>query len=125
MDTPLAKARLEATQGSGPVRVDVTSHQIWVRGQEIALAGKELALIEALAWASGYLSNEEIKAASWSERGTNPVGPEEVRRLVDRTRLKMERGGDPRIRYLVNVLHKGYRLEGLRAIFAYDPYALE
>jgi DNA-binding response OmpR family regulator len=90
----------------GPLELDPTARQVWLRGHSVELSNKEFALLRALVGEpTRVFTREELLRGVWGFRALCET------RTVDshafRLRRKLSRDGD---RFVVNVWGVGYRL---------------
>jgi pSer/pThr/pTyr-binding forkhead associated (FHA) protein len=96
--------------GTGSLSVDLSTHEVRVRGEVVTLTPKEYRLLALLYRRAGtVVSHEEIGAAVWPELA-GVVSEESIAQLVTRLRRKVEKeAGNPQ--YVLTVRGFGYRLD--------------
>lgn len=95
------------------LRVDQTSHRVFVGGQELIppLSPAQYRLLAALMEAQGrVLARDEIVAAVWPEEAGEGVSEQAIDALVRRLRERLA-GLDPDHEYVVTVRGHGFRLQ--------------
>jgi hypothetical protein len=95
------------------LRMDARSHQVWVRGEELAppLSAPQYRLLEALyRQPSRVVPREEVVAEVWPDVAGDGVSEQAVDALVRRLRDRLAEV-DPAHQYVLTVRGHGFRLD--------------
>jgi len=95
------------------LRMDARSHQVWVRGEELAppLSAPQYRLLEALyRQPSRVVPREEVVAQVWPDVAGDGVSEQAVDALVRRLRDRLAEV-DPAHQYVLTVRGHGFRLD--------------
>ncbi len=102
-----APARAESVLNHGPIRLDETTHQVFLDGRPIDLSPREYSLLECFMRHPGQaLSRDQLLDHAWPYGAE--VTPNAVDAYVHYLRDKLGAGAD----YIVTVRGVGYRLGG-------------